>query len=82
MSFKLQDSYQDKFNGLYLVLGEAAGPWVVQYHVDGFNLGLMNESSEIYKGEPRKASRIACMRARLALDHPDSETAKHLKEHF
>lgn len=82
MPFKLQDSYQDKFNGIYLVLGEDSGPWFVHYHVDGLNIGLMNKPSEIYQGEPRKASRIACMRARLALDHPDSETAKHLKEHF
>lgn len=80
MLYKLQDMYQDRFGGRYLVLGEDAGPWEVIYNTCGTTPA--HEDLAVYKGEPRKASRIACMRSRLALDHPDSETAKHLKEHF
>lgn len=80
MPYKLQEIHQDRLGGRYLVLGEDSGPWEVTYSTD--DTFPPYEDLNVYRGEPRKASRIACMRSRLALDHPHSETARHLKEHF
>lgn len=70
--------YRDPHGGMYLCNSDATGMWVALYYQD--NNTLVPE--QIARMTKPRLLRAISMRSRLALDHPDSQSRKHLREHF
>lgn len=70
----------DNQGGIYWVRLDAKAPqWVVHYYADHYT----NQPQVLYRGLHRDCKRVAEMRCKLCLDHPNgSPTQTHLKEHF